>query len=360
MSAPYSTASAPAASPATPAAQGLTAAPSPLTRASGAASAEVAAAERSATTSSSGPLAPQARAKAGAPVLLALDTATDRIHAALIVGDTTLTLDLPGGALASSTLLPALAGLLQQAGRVWADLDAIAFGCGPGAFTGLRTACSITQGLALGLGCPVIAIDTLMAVAEDARLAAPAAWQPGDTMWVLQDARMDELYVSAFAWQDEGWQPLQPPRLWALSEPAHRWASVDAPDAPHALGVTAVPRWAGNAARAYPGPLAAVLRAEQIVGEQSVAEPSSRLPDTTVSDATSPQANAPRSAAPRGAALASLARAAWARGDTLDAALALPRYVRDKVAQTTAERAAVQAARDTAASEPPAAPAVRA
>jgi tRNA threonylcarbamoyladenosine biosynthesis protein TsaB len=326
----------------------------------------VAAAERSATTSRAGPLAPQAharaqaRAKAGAPVLLALDTATDRIHAALAVGDTTLTLELPGGALASSTLLPALAGLLQQAGRVWADLDAIAFGCGPGAFTGLRTACSITQGLALGLGCPVIAIDTLMAVAEDARLAAPAAWQPGDTLWVLQDARMDELYVSAFAWQDEGWQRVQPPQLWALSEPARRWASVEAPDAPHALGATAVPRWAGNAACAYPGPLAAVLQAEQMLGEPRSTWPDTTVSDPSVSDATSPQAPAPRSAAPRGAALASLARAAWARGDTLDAALALPRYVRDKVAQTTAERAAVQAARDTAASGRPATPAVRA
>jgi tRNA threonylcarbamoyladenosine biosynthesis protein TsaB len=270
----------------------------------------------------------QPASKAPQPVLLSLDTATDRIHAALVAGSDVRTLDLPGGAQSSSTLLPALSALLAQAGLVWADLDAIAFGCGPGAFTGLRTACSVTQGLALGLACPVIAIDTLMAVAEDARLAAPSAWADGDTIWVLQDARMEELYVGAFTWRGLAWHATQAPQLWALDEPARRWAdSVAAPPdmAAHAL------RWAGNAARAYPVQLAAVQAAEQAVGEHS--------------------------AAPRGAALAELARAAWLRGDTLDAALALPRYVRDKVAQTTAERVAVQASRDATALN---APAVRA
>ena len=162
-----------------------------------------------------------------APVLLALDTATDRIHAALAVGDAVgdaacgdvTVLDLAGGAQASATLLPALAGLLHGAGLVWADLDAIAFGSGPGAFTGLRTACSVTQGLALGLDRRVISLDTLMAVAEDARLAAPHAWSAGDTLWVLQDARMNELYVGAFVWDGGAWQSVQPAQLWALAEP---------------------------------------------------------------------------------------------------------------------------------------------
>ena len=251
-----------------------------------------------------------------APVLLALDTATDRIHAALATGETVSVLDLVGGAQASSTLLPALSGLLQQAGLVWADLDAIAFGSGPGAFTGLRTACSVTQGLALALDRPVIALDTLMAVAEDARLADhPAAWSPGDVLWVLQDARMDELYVGAFEWTGQTWRASQSAQLWSLDEPAHRWA----PDGVSADGL----RWAGNAMRAYPDKLAAVGLAQVPVG------------------------NAP--AAPRGQALASLARQAWHRGETLDAALALPRYVRDKVAQTTAERQATQAAARDAA-----------
>jgi tRNA threonylcarbamoyladenosine biosynthesis protein TsaB len=262
------------------------------------------------------------------PVLLCLDTATDRIHAALSVGagagdavhDVVHALDLPGGALASSSLLPALAGLLQQAGLGWGDVDAIAFGSGPGAFTGLRTSCSVTQGLALGLGCAVIALDTLMAVAEDARLAAPSAFAQGDTLWVLQDARMDELYVGAFEWTGQDWRVSEPAQLWPLAEPARRWATG---------GVAAMPvsiRWAGNAARAYPSHF------EQLMAAQAPAVPSRDV-----------------SAAPTGQALASLAHLAWARGDTLDAALALPRYVRDKVAQTTAERAVAQAAKEQAA-----------
>lgn len=244
-----------------------------------------------------------------APILMALDTATDRIHAALSVGATVRALDLPGGALASASLLPALQGLLSQAGYAWADVDAIAFGRGPGAFTGLRTACAVTQGLALALGCPVIAIDTLMAVAEHARQAAPDALAAGEVIWVLQDARMDELYVGAFRWDGAHWQAEQAAQLWPLDEPLHRWA----PDGVMQAGV----RWAGNALRAYPDKLAVLHPAQWLVhGEPAV---------------------------PGGQALAELAQRAWQRGDTLDAALALPLYVRDKVAQTTAERQAAKA-----------------
>ncbi len=244
-----------------------------------------------------------------APVLLALDTATDRIHAALSQGEALFVRDLPGGALASATLLPALAELLGQAGCAWQDVDAIAFGSGPGAFTGLRTACSVAQGLALGLDVPVIALDTLMAVAEAARQAGDAgdasgSLAAGDTLWVLQDARMDELYVGAFQWDGAQWRVSAPASLWPLGEPAARWCGAGTRDR--------TLRWAGNAGAAYPDALAPVLPAQ-------VAGPLAR---------------------PHGAALAALARAAWIRGDTLDAALALPRYVRDKVAQTTTERAA--------------------
>lgn len=249
-------------------------------------------------------------------VLLSLDTATDRIHASLTVGDALSVLDLPGGAQASASLLPALQGLLQAAGLAWSDVDAVAFGSGPGAFTGLRTACSVTQGLALGLGCPVISLDTLMAVAEDARLSSPEAWSAGDTIWVLQDARMSELYVGAFTWSGAEWQASQPAQLWPLDEPLRRWASEGARD------ITL--RWAGNAASAYPD-LLGVLNGAAVSAAS-----------TAPAHAQGPS----QPAAPRGAALAALASRAWRRGDTLDAALALPRYVRDKVAQTTAERTA--------------------
>ncbi|MFZ2297581.1 MAG: tRNA (adenosine(37)-N6)-threonylcarbamoyltransferase complex dimerization subunit type 1 TsaB, partial [Aquabacterium sp.] len=180
-----------------------------------------------------------------APVLLALDTATDRVHAALAVGAAVQALDLPGGAQASAQLLPALQGLLRDAGLTWSDLDAIAFGSGPGAFTGLRTACSVTQGLALGADCPVIVLDTLMAVAEDARQQAPQDCAPGDTVWVLQDARMEELYVGAFTWDGADWQVAQAAQLWPLTEPIARWAQVSQDTAKDL-------HLCGNALQAYP------------------------------------------------------------------------------------------------------------
>lgn len=241
-----------------------------------------------------------------APVLLALDTATERLHAALSVGERTFSQDLVGGPQASAALLPALQALLQEAGLAWLDVSAIAFGAGPGAFTGLRTSCSVTQGLAMGLGAPVLVLDTLMAVAEDARQRASEPLAAGEDTWVLQDARMGELYVGAFTWDGQRWQVQTPPALWSLQEPAARWAG-------QGLGV----RVCGNALSACPGAWADLAEG-----------------DTRVLAAD---------AMPRGAALAELARQAWSRGEQVDAALALPRYVRDKVAQTTAERAAAQA-----------------
>ena len=256
-----------------------------------------------------------------APVLLALDTATERLHLALSIGQgeaaRVSALDLPGGAQASAQLLPGLLTLLDQAGLAWPDVAAIAFGAGPGAFTGLRTACSVTQGLAMGLNVPVILVDTLMAVAEDARLQADAGEvADGDVLWVLQDARMGELYVAAFTWSASGgWRVHVPAALWPLSEPRRRWADkgADMGASPQAnLAESAPVRVCGNAWQACAAAFEGLDRVR----------------------ALHPQAS------PSGRALAALARQAWARGECVDPALALPRYVRDKVAQTTAERQA--------------------
>src|SRR3954451_18934820 len=127
--------------------------------------------------------------------LIAFDTSTERMSVALQSGDRVLARDGSGGAQASTTLLPAIVGLLEEAGLALADLDAIAFGRGPGAFTGLRTACSVAQGLALGAGKPVLPIDTLLAVAEDGRQADE---QP-QRVWVAMDARMNEVYAAQYA-----------------------------------------------------------------------------------------------------------------------------------------------------------------
>ncbi len=233
------------------------------------------------------------------PRLLALDTATETLHLALVQGDQVLVRALPGGALSSASLLPAVAELLAQAGWALAQLDAIAFGRGPGAFTGLRSACSVSQGLALGLDRPLIALDTLAAVAE-------AAYQrgAGEQVWALLDARMGEIYAAP-------WRRLGPGHWVAPDDLAEGVDPAPCLYAPPALlqAIEAAPAdLAGPGLDAHADALAAAS------GRRFAAA----LPD--------------------GAALAVLARAAHARGAWIDPALALPLYVRDKVAQTTVER----------------------
>ena len=234
------------------------------------------------------------------PRLLALDTSTERLTLALMDGPRQWLADEPGAALASQRLLPLVFELLARAGLVLRDLDAIAFGCGPGAFTGLRTACSVTQGLAFGAGLPVLAIDSLTLVAEDALAQHAAA---AHRVWVAMDARMDEVYAAAYLHSPDGWWVDQAPALWPVAALAQAW---------HRAPPACV---AGSALAAF----------------------GARLPAGA--------ALCVPAAKDRPAALARLARAAWRRGEAIDAALALPVYLRDKVAQTTAERSAAALAK---------------
>lgn len=231
------------------------------------------------------------------PCLLAIETATETMHLGLRCGSQVHVFTGPGSAHTSATLLPAVRRLLDEAGLTPRDLDAIAFGRGPGAFTGLRTACSVAQGLALGAGCPVIPVDTLLVVAEDARRTH------GHTeVWAAQDARMGQLYAARYRHGGERWHTLAAP---ALHEP-EAFNTLLRADPQAAL--------AGNAL--------AALGARLDTGARPL----------------HPEA------APSAHALLALALAAWQRGEAVDAALALPLYVRDKVAQTTAERDAVRSA----------------
>ena len=248
--------------------------------------------------------------------LIAFDTATERMTIALRCGERVVAREGEGGARASATLLPAILGLLGEAGIAIADLDAIAFGRGPGAFTGLRTACSVAQGLAFGAGKRVLPIDSLLAVAEDARGDAPTL-----RVWALVDARMEQIYAAEYEHGGGRWtvhgpdlcgrvrlrrRPLDPrvaPFLTDCESLASRWRAAP----PSAI--------AGNAIGAFGARLA--------------------TGDATLF----------RDAAPTARALLRLAEHAWADGAAVDPALALPLYVRDKVADTEAERAAARQAK---------------
>jgi tRNA threonylcarbamoyladenosine biosynthesis protein TsaB len=245
--------------------------------------------------------------------LLAIDSATERLALAAVdggraeggAGCAVEALDLDGGAAASARALPALAALLAKRGWTYADLDAIAFGRGPGGFTGLRTACAVAQGLAFGQALPVVPVDSLAIVAEDAarQFDDDAAAAAPAEIWVLMDARMDEIYAGCYAERpDGGWRAVVEPALTTPGALNARWALAP-PDAA-----------AGSALDAFGDRLA--LGAAR---------------------------RAPRERA-RAAALGRLAAAGWARGETLPPDQALPIYLRDKVAQTTAEREAARAA----------------
>ena len=232
---------------------------------------------------------------------LAFDTSTDRMSVAVTDGVRSWQHSGPGGAQASTTLIPAILALLAEAGLALGELDAIAFGRGPGSFTGLRTACAVAQGLALGArdgkGMPVLPIDTLMAVAEEARFQLAGA-QPA-SITALLDARMDEMYVQRFEFSGG--------QCRALGECELVRPEDFSPDA----GVDLL---AGNVFAVYAGRLPAGLPAQA-------------------------------EALPTAAALLRLAPVLAVAGQCVSADLALPLYVRDKVALTTEERERVKAAK---------------
>ncbi|TSA21315.1 MAG: tRNA (adenosine(37)-N6)-threonylcarbamoyltransferase complex dimerization subunit type 1 TsaB [Betaproteobacteria bacterium] len=125
-------------------------------------------------------------------ILLALETATEWCSAALWLDGELRLQEAHAGNRHSELLLPMAQHLLAEAGLRYVDLDAIAYGAGPGSFTGLRIACGVTQGLALAVGCPVIGVGSLHA------LAAAVPVQPSTEVLALLDARMGEVYVARY------------------------------------------------------------------------------------------------------------------------------------------------------------------
>lgn len=196
--------------------------------------------------------------------------------------------ELNGG---SALILPWVRELLEEAGVGLSEIDAIAFGAGPGGFTGLRLACSVAQGLAFGAGLPVLGVCSLAAL----------AFASGEhRAYVCVDARMNEVYTAAYE----------------LGASAVSEVLAPAVGAPEQVRLPPGDDWcgAGDGFASY-----GEVLAKQLAPSVLVRHPACY---------------------PTAAAVARLALPAVIRGEAVDASLASPLYVRDKVALTTAERLA--------------------
>ena len=249
---------------------------------------------------------------------LAIETSTDMLSLAIAStqGDKSQVWahTSQGGAKSSQLVLPEIVRLMDEAQIRFADLTAVVFGKGPGSFTGLRTACSVAQGLAFGAGTFVLPIDTLLAVAEDARYQSTQQLQqqiqhqthhqqleqlPEETQrfFVAMDARMDQVYTAAYEWRSD-WQCVQAP---SVNSPEN----ISVPTEWKDLAFTTV----GNTCDAF-----AARWPAELSGQHMYAMPTAQ-------------------------ALLRLSPVAFGQGLAVQPEDALPLYIRDKVAQTTQERA---------------------
>lgn len=206
-------------------------------------------------------------------------------------------------------LLPMADELLAERGLGRSALTAVAFGQGPGGFTGLRVACGVAQGIGFALQIPVIPVPSLMAVAQRDREAASAQAQSAVRV-VVQDARMGELYVAAYAPDgDDRWCTVQAPMLLAAGDLPLWFSRLAETDAVRPLRLRIV----GDGLRLFPG--TSDLRLPSGV---SVEQGPPLRPDAV--------------------AVGRLALPLYGAGAHVPPELAAPLYVRDKVAFTTEER----------------------
>ncbi|NMG45600.1 tRNA (adenosine(37)-N6)-threonylcarbamoyltransferase complex dimerization subunit type 1 TsaB [Aromatoleum toluvorans] len=223
--------------------------------------------------------------------ILSIETSCEHASVALLIDGETVERRLEGHSNHSERLLPTLKTLLAEAGLALVALDAIAFGAGPGAFTGLRLACGVTQGLAMGAD---------LGVAPVCSLEALALQGAGDSIYVATDARMGEVYSAAYRMRDGFPLEVVPPGCCA----------------PELMTLPAEGKWfgIGSAFAAY----------------------GDRIPPAVLEGLEA----AERDAVPRAADVALLGARLARDGGLVAAELAAPLYVRDKVALTTAERLA--------------------
>lgn len=231
--------------------------------------------------------------------LLAFETSTEACSVALWLDGTVLSRHEVAPRRHAELALPWAEALLAEAGLARGALDAIAVGRGPGAFTGVRLAIAIAQGVSLGLDVPLVPVSTLAALARPAALAAPSA-----PVLAAIDARMGELYVGLFRADGADLRALGPERLLTAE-------SVDL-DGDGWQGV-------GTGFGAREGLLAARL-SPQLLGVDPAA-------------------------LPHAADVAALATLAFARGEACAPERVEPAYLRDNVALTLVQQQALRAAR---------------
>jgi tRNA threonylcarbamoyladenosine biosynthesis protein TsaB len=136
--------------------------------------------------------------------ILAIDTSTEFLSLALWLNGRILSRDIHAGQTHSQKILPTLRTLLDEAKIELTALDGIAFGAGPGSFTGLRIACGVAQGLAFGANLPVVAVSTLQALAQQSG---------AEKVIACLDARMGEIYHAAYEKQNGEWLEVSAPAL---------------------------------------------------------------------------------------------------------------------------------------------------
>ena len=225
--------------------------------------------------------------------ILALDTSTEWCSVAIGDGTGWHVRDEHAGQAHSERLLPMIEAALADAGWALRDLDGVAFGAGPGSFTGVRIGCGVAQGLALGADLPVVPVPTLAAIAQEVFRAR--GWR---RVCACLDARMREVYVAAYAREGDAWRETANPSVMPPADVSlAQFAGAD--------------DWggAGNGFAAYPA----------LVGQLSLA-------------------HVDANARPTAQAIGELALPRLAAGEAVAAVDALPLYVRHRVALTVAER----------------------
>lgn len=152
-----------------------------------------------------------ASSPANAPTILAIETSTELASVALLHRGQLHSRESSGAQTHSASVPAMIQSLLADAGLKLAQCDALAFGMGPGSFTGVRTACGLAQGLAYGASLRVAPVVTLMAMAEAARQSGA-----GNDVLAVLDARMGEVYWAQYRF-DGGWHCVSEPALCASS-----------------------------------------------------------------------------------------------------------------------------------------------